>query len=114
MIYDNIIEGNYDGIVCATSVPSIKNNKIKNNKRCGVIVLKDGRPTMEHNKITKNIEIGLYIKDKSKGSYNNNLIKGNPIEMIIESKTPELANIHKTNPVFGEVRSPQTYQCSIM
>jgi F-box protein 11 len=38
MIYDNKIEGNYDGIVCATSVPSIKNNKIKNNKRCGVIV----------------------------------------------------------------------------
>ena len=114
IINQNKVYSNYDGIVCACSVPNISDNKIRKNKRCGVIVIKDSRPGMFNNKIYKNEEVGLYIKDKSKGKYVNNLIKDNPIELIVERKDPDLANIHKTNPIFGEIRTPQTYSCCIM
>lgn len=114
IINQNKIYSNYDGIVCATSVPNISDNKIRKNKRCGIIVIKDGRPGVFNNKIYKNEEVGLYIKDKSTGKYVNNLIKDNPIELIVERTSPELATIHKTNPIFGEIRTPQTYSCCVM
>lgn len=114
IIHGNDIIENHDGIICCTSVPLIERNNITQNKKSGIIVIKDGRPKVYYNTIKKNGEVGLFIRDKSIGVYQNNVIRNNRIELIVERKTPELAKVHKENKIQGEIRSGEVYSCSIM
>lgn len=69
---------------------------------------------MFNNSIKGNAGVGLFIRDKSKGVYKDNTIRRNHIELIIERKNPELLEVDKTNKIEGDIRSPQTFKCTIM
>lgn len=114
LIHNNDIYENYDGIICCTATPQIENCTITRNKRNGIMVLKDGRPTIINCTIKGNLGAGLFIRDKSKGKYMDNTIRMNHIELIIERKTPELLKVDVTNKIEGDIRTPQTYKCTIM
>ena len=63
-----------DGIVCITSIPEILNNKIIKNKSNGIMILKDSRPRIIANLITENDGIGLFVRDKSNGVVQKNIV----------------------------------------
>ena len=89
-------------------------NKISNNKRNGLVVLKDSRPNCYKNVIQLNGEVGLFMKDKSKGKYLKNRIDMNKIDLVIEKRSDELKEIHKNNQITGEIRDALRFKCTIM
>jgi F-box protein 11 len=114
LLYKNNIYGNYDGIVICTSTCQVYGNKICRNRRNGVLILKDGRPDMEKNRILENAEVGVFIRDKSKGGYRQNVILYNNVNLIIENPSEFTESLHLENDVDGDIRTPYNYKCSVM
>lgn len=111
----NNITGNHDGIVMLTAVPEVVENLITRNKSNGIFMLKDSRPLLRDNNIIENDGIGLYIRDKSAGDIQNNTVKENQIDLVVERKNDDLANILQTNSVKGDIRIPQNYDnCTLI
>lgn len=78
------------------------------------MVLKDGRPDVCRNRICNNGEVGIFIRDKSKGSYTKNVVGWNNIDLIIEKSCEDTKTVHLDNDINGEIRTPYTYNCNIM
>lgn len=112
-IHNNDIYGNFDGIICLKSFPEIYGNKIQSNKSNGVMIMRDAQPIMNNNAIVNNSAIGVLIKDKSKGVYVNNKIKGNDMDMVMDHKCVELANLKGKNRIYGEIRVSGDTKCVV-
>ena len=78
IISRNVIVDNLDGIVVATAIPIISNNKICKNKSSGIVALLRSEPLLQNNEIKNNKGVGLFVRDrcivKLEGG---NIIKGN-------------------------------------
>jgi parallel beta-helix repeat protein len=124
-ILRNTIEGNHDGIVMITSIPTVMNNIVRSNKENGVFLLKDSRPTLYGNEIINNGKIGLYVRDKSNGDIRGNIFENkyidpnfkdrdDPVDIAVERKHQYLEHIVSDNEVKGEARIPQNLRgCTI-
>lgn len=109
LISNNTITTNHDGIVMVESIPKMVDNKILNNKWNGIFVIKDSRPTVVGNVVKDNWGMGVYIRDKSEGEWRSNVLMNNEIDLVIENKHPNLADIVPRNQIFGDIRIPQNF-----
>lgn len=77
------------------------------------MILKDSRPEITDNSLNENDGIGLFIRDKSHGIIEQNQIKSNEIELVVERRHAALERIVEKNKVTGDIRIPQNYDCNI-
>eukprot|EP01017_Pseudomicrothorax_dubius_P037831 TRINITY_DN5597_c0_g1_i1.p1 TRINITY_DN5597_c0_g1~~TRINITY_DN5597_c0_g1_i1.p1 ORF type:complete len:544 (+),score=130.28 TRINITY_DN5597_c0_g1_i1:50-1681(+) len=84
-ILRNNITGNHDGIVMVTAIPVVMTNKIHKNKSNGVFMLKDSRPILKGNEIVENEGMGVYIRDKSCGEIERNLVTNASLSLVLTS-----------------------------
>ena len=73
-IWKNKIHDNSDGIIVADSSPSIYNNFISNNNRCGIILTSSSYPALIENELSNNYTCGLLVKENSYGDFKNNIV----------------------------------------
>ena len=57
--------------------------------------------------------IGLFIREKSLGDLNNNVVEDNEIELVSEFYVDGVTNIEKNNKIVGDVRIPPESECGI-
>ena len=110
----NNIYSNFNGIMCITSIPTLTNNVIEDNKNHGVILLKDSNPVMKDNQIIGNGHCGVFVKDKSRAEFVNNEIRKNKVGFVQEKSNPFSIGLEKNNIVDDEIRSPYAYRCTLI
>jgi len=116
----NKIIGNLDGLVMLSSIPEVTSNKIIDNARYGVLIGKSGEfseqksfPNFSENSVDSNGIAGIFVKAGCSGNIHNNRAAGNPVQIALEKKEPDLKNVLTTNQFEGEVQIPRNDVCSI-
>ena len=106
LITDNTIMENMDGIIMKNASPNLMNNRIKNNKKCGIYLLGDSFPHISRNFLENNILCGLFMGDNSYGIIKENTIHSSYMQFAIQGLEEErLKELMAENEVIG------SYEC---
>lgn len=105
IIARNKIFDNNDGIVLLrTNGIEISENDIFKNVRSGVYVASKTVLSMFRNQIIDNKFIGMYLRDGSKGTFDKNIIRGNPTQIYFTNSCKDLIDpIKKHNKIEGRI-----------
>jgi F-box protein 11 len=104
-IINNDIYDNNDGIIIVKCKDTLVNdNNIYNNIRCGVLISDKSQPIMHKNLIHDNQFLGLFIRDESRGDYQNNELKSNISQLYLSKNCSRLLKpLKATNVIEGRI-----------
>ena len=72
LITKNIIKENMDGIILSAANPLISDNEIKDNRRCGILMVSNCNPRILRNLIITNYMCGILMRQNSLGLIEKN------------------------------------------
>lgn len=113
-IFRNSIYGNYDGVVVMEAVPDISFNKIYSNRNNGVQLLRGSMPTMRMNTIFKNEGVGMVFRDFSFGNIQNNIIRDNEMNAVVEFRNKDVELLEEKNDIHGFLDIPAKKNCELI
>lgn len=107
VIKDNKIVQNYEGVRLITSCPQLIKNKISDNLKAGLVLMKDSRPVVTLNSFLANQKVGIMVRDNSDGRFQDNRIFGSDVALIVEASVLKGQKIKEDNLIEdGECRVP--------
>jgi F-box protein 11 len=112
-IQRNTITTNNEGIVCLTSAPEIKDNRIEYNRSNGVVFVDNCIVRMRNNFVKFNDGVGLYIRNKSYGDIMDNFVEKNGLDLAVENYHVTLKTLVKENKFGPHVIQPGQCLCKI-
>jgi F-box protein 11 len=104
-ISKNEIYDNNDGIIMVNCDElELFENNVYNNIRCGILVSDKSNPVLKGNLIHDNQFLGLFIRDKSGGTYQNNELKSNISQLYLSKNCKKiLPGIQNNNILEGRI-----------